>query len=366
LLKAESEQNATITAEGDAIAESSALAQDEVMANFTSGLLLNMENVRVKTSVPPSESYSLFLIEENSFSDKTSDSAYAFTYASDTARWTLPEIAGNETKLFLLYAKEGTPPTNPNGGSGGTSFMISEDGNQSNTPPDAFKPGLDFSIPNFFEAGLQKISVFDNGEPASGEVQFTDPEGNVFVRKLNDGNADFLFDKEGEWKLKYGNSEKLVVVTSDKTQSPKTISLKPPSAAIGLISLQTTPEWLAILILIAVALTVLAYTQFYAVLSVSKSFAKGKVKLVVVNRKNDLKNAVLLDVAPEAKASGFSEKPEERETLSGTVLKWKRPLLPKGAKWIVEYSLAAEETTGLRHAELHAETKDGKPIATTS
>ncbi|MFH0923011.1 MAG: hypothetical protein V1811_03040 [Candidatus Micrarchaeota archaeon] len=365
LLQAASEHDAAITAEGDAIYERSSQAQDEVMANFTSALLLAMKNVRVKTSVPDAEQYALFLIEGKTFVDKTSDLAYAFTYASDTARWTLPEIASNETELYLLYAKEGTPSTIP-AGSGGTSFMLSEDGNQSNTPPGAFKPGLDFNIPNFFEAGLQEINVFDNGEPANGDVQFIDPEGNVFVRKLNNGNADFLFDKEGEWKIKYGNSEKTVIVTSDNTQTPKTISLKPPSTATGLVALETPPEWLALLFLIAIALAILAYTQFYAVLSVSKSFANGKVKLVVINRKSDLKNCVLLDVAPEAKASSFSEKPEERETLSGTVLKWKKMLFPKGAKWIVEYSLAVEENMVLRHAELHAETKDGKPITTTS
>jgi len=370
LLAAHGEQNATVLAQGDAIEESISLAEGEKLVDLKNGLNTSFENLRITTGSPSAQSRLFLLLGENDFQEKTNDSAYAFNCTFENAEWIIPLFENSSTQRFLLYAQADPMPSIPPrpAGQGGL-LVISEEGNQTNQPPSAFKNAIDFSIPDSFEAGLQSIGVFSHGEPAHGHIEITDPAGNRFVRSLNDdGTTRFLFDKEGEWTVKYGDAEKKITVEKNGENTRAAILLSPPkkpSPATGLIALSSSPELLGLLLLL-LALAFLAYKKLYAIVKVSKKFANGKVTLTVINRKCDLQNLVLMDLAPDGKASGFNERHEERETLSGTVLKWKLNALQKGAKWTAEYSLSIDNASKLRHAELHAETKDGKPLAATS
>ncbi|VVB67127.1 Uncharacterised protein [Candidatus Norongarragalina meridionalis] len=211
--------------------------------------------------------------------------------------------------------------------------------------------------------GSQRIVVFNNGEPANGTLEITDSGGTKYVRILaDDGSVDFFFDDEGNWKIQFMNTTKIIRVTKKKETPVVPTELVPkttPKPITGLVTAAGYGEWLQwfLLLLLLLALAYLIYKKLYAVVSLTKKFDGKKVTLSVTNRKDDLHSVMLLDVAPEgSNAHGFSDEPDERkETISGDVFKWKKIDLKRGEKWSVSYSLDGAKGKILKRAELTAD-----------
>jgi len=192
----------------------------------------------------------------------------------------------------------------------------------------------------------------------------------VFSRELYDGCVEFFFDVPGEWSVEFGGVVKKARVVARASPSPS-LALDELSEREALVTgfafFGLAPEWLALVLLLIALLAFLWYKLFYAVVRLRK-FVDGKnVRLVVVNRRADLKNVVLTDfVSEEVSASDFSEQPVNvKETISGTVLVWRKGELKKGGVWEVKY-LLDKELERVKPAEFEAETVAGKKIKTVS
>lgn len=192
------------------------------------------------------------------------------------------------------------------------------------------------------------------------------PDGRVFSRELYDGCVEFFFDVPGEWTVEFGGVAKkaLVVVHAKPSPSLALDELSGREApATGFAVFGMASEWLALLFLLVALLVLLWYKLFYAVVRMRK-FVDGKnVRLLVTNRRGDLKNLVLTDfVSEEISASDFSEQSASvKETISGTVLVWRKGELKKGGVWEVKYSLS-KELERVKPAELEAETASGAKV----
>ncbi len=183
---------------------------------------------------------------------------------------------------------------------------------------------------------------------------------------MYDGCVEFFFDAPGVWSVEFGGVVKKARVVSRATPSPS-LALGELGERVepvtGFAFLGVAPEWLALLFLLVALLAFLWYKLFYAVVRVRK-FVDGKsVRLLVANRRADLKNLALTDYLPEeVSASDYSEAPERvKETISGTVLVWRKGELKKGATWELNYSLS-KELERVKPAELEAETASGAKV----
>jgi hypothetical protein len=235
----------------------------------------------------------------------------------------------------------------------------------------SFTEFIDIRVPDEVEIGWVTIGVFVNGAPANGSLNFFDPDSRKYSRAVgSDGTIRFFFDKIGNWLLKYGNKEKRVnVVKKSVGRSAASASPFPsaPSAITGFAALQIGPKEIGLIALFLIMLLVL-YKLFYATVRVRKKLVEGKLVIEVRNRGGGLNNLLLVDVVPEdCSVANFSQEPERKETVVGTVFKWKRELLGKGERWMVECGFTqGKESTRLKAAELTATDATGKTIVKRS
>lgn len=210
------------------------------------------------------------------------------------------------------------------------------------------------------------MCVFVGGSPAHGGIVIRSPDGRVFSRELYDGCVEFFFDVPGEWRVEFGGVVKKARVVARVTPTPSLAldELSGREAPVtGFAIFGMAPEWLALLLLLIALLAFLWYKLFYSVVRVRKTVVGKSVLLFVTNRRADLKNLVLTDfVSEEISASDYSEQPASvKETISGTVLVWRKGELKNGSTWEVKYSLS-KELERVKPAELEAETASGAKI----
>ena len=223
---------------------------------------------------------------------------------------------------------------------------------------------MDIRAPDELEQGFGEIVVFVNGAPASGEVLIEGPKGG-FRRALDSfGSVDFYFDEPGSWKIVYGNSSKTVLVKkrAEPSPTPAVLSAKGDETgkATGLVAAGQTNWWWLLLAALLLLAAWLLYERWWLAFSLKKTLRNGRVTLMVKNRGGDLTGLEILDVLPEgAHASAFTEAPEERETINGKTLKWRKGFLKKGEPWIVSYSFSGTE---LKRAQAKARDDKGKEV----
>ncbi|MEW5954963.1 MAG: hypothetical protein AB1626_00295 [Candidatus Micrarchaeota archaeon] len=231
--------------------------------------------------------------------------------------------------------------------------------------------GIDIRVPSEIGIGYQTVYVYDAGSPAAGDVEVIDPDGKSVWKTLDrDGAFGFFFDREGDWTIKYGNHSKVVKVVREREPLPSVAQLdsgnESLAGATGLAIAGVDELWLSLLFLLLLLAALLWYYFVYATLRVEKKFAGDAVTIKVTNRKADLRNVELTDVAPEQfGAREFSEQPELGETVLGTSLKWKRENLAKGGEWIVSYKLPGAKGK-LKHASVVGRTVKGREVKAVS
>ena len=208
---------------------------------------------------------------------------------------------------------------------------------------------MDLVLPSNQGIGSGTVSVLVDGRPGAGSVDFESPSGRRSTRTLDSsGTVDFYFDEGGEWRIRYGDTSKRLTVTAAKIPTPSPTKLAAVSKAGTQTGFATGASfnlwWLLIAALVLFAAW-LFYERFWRVLSVKKTVQAGKAVITVRNRFGDLNGVELLDLVPEgATAEAFSEQPEERDTINGKSLKWRKYSLRKGDAWVVSYSIGGAKT----------------------
>jgi hypothetical protein len=263
------------------------------------------------------------------------------------------------------------PEPSPSPGAGNEPQGVDEGSHLNATDRNEGNAGIDIRVPgDGVEEGYHSITVLENGAPASGKVRITSPDGSVYVRELGpDGTLTFFFDKDGDWRIEFNNAAKKLRVTRSALPSPSVIALSAaPGGMTGMFVKGVSVPAIAAALVMLVALCVAAHLRQTRV-KVAKKFEKGLVEIRVTNRKKDLEDATLIDIAPRGSvASGFSEDPLQRETIFGTALKWHRKKLKKGEAWSVKYGLDVREPRAkkLRQAELKAKDASGNEVVASS
>ncbi len=139
----------------------------------------------------------------------------------------------------------------------------------------------------------------------------------------------------------------------------------PASGLTGFFNWGVSPEWIAVVVLVLALLGVVYHRFYYSAARLRKSFNGKRVRIELSAGRRELEDVVLTDYAPEdAPVSGFNEKPSVSETVTGKVLKWRKPLLRSNEIWAVEYELDAGGER-LKKAEATADS-DGKRISLLS
>jgi hypothetical protein len=196
---------------------------------------------------------------------------------------------------------------------------------------------IDIRVPDEIEVGEQTIGVFIDGIPANGLLKIYDPQGNIFSRELQNGLVKFVFDREGRWRVAFGNKTKEIkVIKTGKPTPTKTVFQ--PSSITGLASLNLNPV-LGALILLLILAALAWYKFFYRTVKVKRVLKDGKVEISIKNRLGDLKSVRVLELVPEESASDFSSNPKIKQTVTGDLLEWVFENVKKGETITITHSL---------------------------
>jgi len=396
LLAAGTENNATIEANGDKISESENVSLGEYY-NKTIALnnqLFALQNVFAQFAVPTGLVFKLLLFNGSDFVE-VSASEYSFSVSNCTASFSVPNLAFGTTQLRLSakrknsgevcenalecisdYCAEGVCGINSSstlqeqGGAGATPTPQANATNETLNATPSPTSGLvqtvveeqvDIRISDEVELGQQTIGVFVNGNPASGFLKISDPDGNSFFREIENGLVNFYFDKTGLWRITFGNETKEITVVKTSRPSPTTAILgEEPKSITGLAIGNINPVLGALLLLLLLA-AALWYQFFYKTVRVSRKISNGKVEIKIKNNWSSLKNIRVLELVPENSTSNYSKKPLKKETVTGDLLEWRFEKLEKGGEIVLKHTFKGDSLT--KPVEVKADTAEGKAVS---
>lgn len=201
-----------------------------------------------------------------------------------------------------------------------------------------------------------------------GEIQITSPSGKtIYVEVGPDGTGSFVPDEEGVWRIERGKAKKELLVKKERkpVYEPEPAALGASgnaSAMAGFAVAKSGSDWQFALALLAAAIA--AYASYrYLTKPMRKSYGNGVVS-IRIRAPEELRNAEVIDVVPEgASASGFSKKPEVKEVLGGTMLKWRFKRIAKRERIELRYRTSKAP---LKHAELRGENGKGERVTFVS
>ncbi len=208
------------------------------------------------------------------------------------------------------------------------------------------EPVIDIRVPSIVEKGFVSILVYVDGEPAEGNIELGSPGGNRYARALRNGKTNFYFDESGDWIVSFGKASKKVVVKEDaEAAAPveEPLVKEEPGKQTGLFLAGVAPTQIGLALLLLAALAYLFYEYWWKRVAITKKYDGKRVVITVENRKEDLHDVELLDLAPEGGEVKVPENAEASETITGTAIKWRKKKLHKGEKWMVSYGLRGGE-----------------------
>ncbi len=226
------------------------------------------------------------------------------------------------------------------------------------------------------------ILILENGKLANGEMRATPPSQKGFYFAVVDGKTSFVPDEEGRWTLDYGGSKKEISVVPEtgtpttnaasQTDAPtqqETKSRASPNEPQPTTGMLLSNIWIPVVFVLALA----ALAVFYALnkqlskprIKITKTYARGIVKIEVKNDGGELSNVRITDFAPEDARLTRTKGASVKDTIFGLVISWQRPELGSGETWSVSYGMKTRMKK-LKQAEVSARTKDGEEITLSS
>lgn len=205
---------------------------------------------------------------------------------------------------------------------------------------------IDLRVRNHSGIGFLEIIVFSEGKPANGTLEIIDPNGRRYYRNLDsNGGTKFFFDKKGTWFIRFKNESKEIKIIEEKKEQ-NVVEVKLNAMAFERNGVSSTGmavssiNYFAVIPL-AFAAIILVYWRCFSKKMLARKFENGLVTIEVRARK-DLKEVEVREfIEEEASASNFSETPfEEKEAITGVLLRFKKSFLKKGEVWRINYSLS--------------------------
>ncbi|HIH19794.1 TPA: hypothetical protein HA244_00835, partial [Candidatus Micrarchaeota archaeon] len=220
--------------------------------------------------------------------------------------------------------------------------------------------GVEFAVGGEIEPGLATVNVLDNGVPASGTVSIMDPDGRTFYRMLSNGAFDFFFDREGRWRIQFGNATKeITVVRKAKPAAPEAVKLGKTASSITALEIGKQNPFPYYLLAIPLAgASIYGYRKAKRRVKVDRNIKGGIVEIKVKNNLGPLKNMRVIQLAPEGSTGDYSQEPLKKETVTGDLLEWKFQNFARGKEKALKFYYSGSELQ--KPVEVKVETEKGE------
>ncbi|MEW6329668.1 MAG: hypothetical protein AB1468_06185, partial [Candidatus Micrarchaeota archaeon] len=226
------------------------------------------------------------------------------------------------------------------------------------------------------------VIILENGKLANGELRALPPSQKEFYFAVVDGKTSFIPEEEGNWTLEYLGAKKEIAVVSETgtpvTSAPSQTNVATPQKTSTrssggepqpITGLLISNIWIPAIFVLALA----ALAVFRALskqlskprIKITKTYARGIVKIEVRNDGGRLSNVRITDFAPDDARLTRTKGASVKDTIFGLVLAWQRPELGEGETWGVSYGMKTRMKK-LKGAEVSARTEEGEEITLSS
>ncbi|HLC38393.1 MAG TPA: hypothetical protein VJI71_02985, partial [Candidatus Norongarragalinales archaeon] len=399
-LAAGEEQNQTIAAQGSAVSSSESIETGDYY-NKTVELangLFELQNVSAEFAVPPNLRFKLFVFKGGIFVEAGGE--YSFSVEGETAGMVFPALAKGATVLLLsaerkedgtacaadvecvsdycfgnqckTRAEEFDPTPTPIAEEGEGKVFFSNPAatpspktqdNETLNENSAVEKQVDIRIESEIEPGRHEIGFFVNGLPVEGIAKISDPGGNQFLRQVENGFLNFFFDKEGRWRIAFGNATKEITVIKKAKPTPTMAVLKNGASAGAITALAAgkTNYWLWVLALALLIAAMAARKALESKVKIKRVVDGKSVEIKVKNNLCDAESVRVFELVPEGSCANYSSEPQVRETVLGDLLEWRFESIPKGSKIVLKHDYFGKEEELKKPVEVRIETgKEGR------
>jgi len=187
-----------------------------------------------------------------------------------------------------------------------------------------------------------------------------DKGGRTFYRMLSNGAFDFFFDREGRWRIQFGNATKeITVVRKAKPAAPEAVKLGKTASSITALEIGKQNPFPYYLLAIPLAgASIYGYRKAKRRVKVDRNIKGGIVEIKVKNNLGPLKNMRVIQLAPEGSTGDYSQEPLKKETVTGDLLEWKFQNFARGKEKALKFYYSGSELQ--KPVEVKVETEKGE------